>query len=123
MVQVWIGAVTLSWLGDAAWMVAFAWTAAHTFSPAMAGLVIGAEMIPQAAFVLVGGVIADRFDPRRVIIAGQLTKATILGLGALAWASGLSGGATLLAIALAIGVDHRSGHPRRPRLLSRDRRA
>ena len=63
MVQVWLAAVTISWLGDAAWMVALAWTAAHTYSPATAGVIIGAEMIPQAAFVLVGGVIADRFDP------------------------------------------------------------
>jgi len=104
MIQVWIGAVTISWLGDAAWMVALAWTAAHTLSPAVAGVIIAAEMIPQAAFVLVGGVIADRFDPRRVIIGGQLTKATILGLGTLAWTSGFTGVPTLLAVALAFGV-------------------
>jgi MFS family permease len=74
MIQVWIAAITLSWLGDAAWMVALAWTAAHTLSPPMAGVVIGAEMIPQAAFVLVGGVMADRFDPRRILIAGHIAR-------------------------------------------------
>jgi MFS family permease len=103
MIQAWVAAVTVSWLGDAAWMVALAWTAAHTLSPAMAGVVIGAEMIPQAALVLVGGVVADRFDPRRLVIAGQLAKAAIIGLGALAWTAGLTGAPTLLAVALAFG--------------------
>jgi len=104
MVHTWIGAVTISWLGDAAWMVALAWTAAHTLSPAMAGVVIGAEMIPQALLVLVGGVVADRFDPRRILIAGQIARAAILVLGALAWTSGLTGAPTLLAVALSFGV-------------------
>lgn len=104
MLHTWLVAVTISWLGDAAWMVALAWTAAHTLSPAMAGAVIGAEMIPQAVLVLLGGVVADRYDPRRVLVAGQVARVGILVLGALAWTSGLTGAPTLLAIALSFGV-------------------
>ena len=46
MVLVWLSAVGLSWFGDYAWNVALAWTAAHTLSPVMAGVVLGAEMPP-----------------------------------------------------------------------------
>ncbi len=104
MVLTWLVGVAVSAFGDAVWIVALAWTAAHTLSPAMAGVVIGIEMLPQAALVLVGGVIADRWDPRRVLIAGQVARAAVLVLGALAWRAGYDGAPTLLAIAVAFGV-------------------
>ena len=77
MVLTWLVGVAVSAFGDAVWIVALAWTAAHTLSPAMAGVVIGIEMLPQAALVLVGGVVADRWDPRRVLIAGQVARAAV----------------------------------------------
>jgi MFS family permease len=104
MVLAWLTAVGVSWFGDYAWNVALAWTAAHTLSPVVAGVVLGAEMLPQAALVLVGGVLADRYDPRRLLVAGQLGRACVLVLGALAWSSGARGAPVLLAIALAFGV-------------------
>ena len=61
-------------------------------------------MLPQAALVLFGGVIADRWDPRRVLIAGQVARAVVLVLGALAWQAGYDGAPTLFAIALCFGV-------------------
>ena len=104
MVLTWLAAVGLSWFGDYAWTVALAWTAAHTLSPVVAGVVLGAEMLPQALLVLVGGVLADRHDPRRLLVAGQLGQAGVLVLGALAWSSGKHGAPVLLAIALCFGV-------------------
>ncbi len=104
MVLAWLVAVGVSWFGDYAWNVALAWTAAHTLSPVVAGVVLGAEMLPQAALVLVGGVLADRYDPRRILVAGQLGRAGVLTCGALAWSSGARGAPLLLAIALAFGV-------------------
>src|SRR3954453_20904165 len=104
MVLAWLAAVGVSWFGDYAWNVALAWTAAHTLSPVMAGVVLGAEMLPQAALVLLGGVLADRYDPRRLLVAGQLGRAAVLVLGALAWSSGAQGAPVLLAIALSFGV-------------------
>jgi MFS family permease len=104
MVLVWLGAVGLSWFGDYAWNVALAWTAAHTLSPVLAGVVLGAEMLPQALLVLLGGVLADRYDPRGLLVSGQVAQATVLVLGAIAWSSGLHGAPVLLAIALAFGV-------------------
>ena len=105
MVLVWLGAVGLSWFGDFAWAVALAWTAAHTLSPVLAGVVLGAEMLPQALLVLIGGVLADRYDPRGLLVSGQIGQAAVLVLGAVAWSSGLHGAPVLLAIA------SRSGSP------------
>lgn len=104
MVLTWLVAVGVSWFGDYAWAVALAWTAVHTLSPVMAGIVLGAEMVPQALLVLVGGVLADRTDPRRLLVAGQLGQAAVLVFGALAWSSGLQPGPVLLTMAISFGV-------------------
>jgi MFS family permease len=104
MVLVWLSAVALSWFGDYAWNVALAWTAVHTLSPVLAGVVLGAEMLPQALLVLLGGVLADRYDPRRLLVTGQLGQAAVLVVGAAAWASGVRGAPILIAIAVSFGV-------------------
>src|SRR6476620_10598104 len=89
MVLAWLAAVGVSWFGDYAWNVALALTAAHTLSPVLAGVVLGAEMLPQAVLVLLGGVLADHYDPRRLLVAGQVGQAAVLLLGAAGWASGV----------------------------------
>jgi MFS family permease len=104
MVLTWLAAVGISWFGDYAWNVALAWTAAHTLHPVLAGVVLGAEMLPQTVLVLVGGVLADRHDPRRLLVSGQIGQAVVLVLGALAWSSGIHGAPILLALALCFGV-------------------
>lgn len=104
MVLTWLVAVAVSWFGDSVWTVALAWTAAHTLSPVVAGVVLGAEMLPQAVLVLLGGVLADRLDPRRLLMSGQAARALVLGLGAIGWSAGLRGAPILLAIALCFGI-------------------
>ena len=80
MVLTYLVGVAVSAFGDYVWIVALAWTAVHTLDPALAGVVIGIELFPQAVLILVGGVIADRFDPRRILIAGEVARA--VGAGA-----------------------------------------
>ncbi len=104
MVVTWLVAVAVSGFGDVVWTVALAWTAAHTLSPTVAGLVLGIEMLPQAALVLVGGVIADRWDPRRVLVAGEVGRAAVLVAGALAWKGGYDGAPTLFLVSLSFGI-------------------
>jgi MFS transporter, DHA3 family, macrolide efflux protein len=104
MVRAWLIGVGLSWFGDYAWAVALAWTAAHTLSPVLAGVVLAADMAPQALLVLVGGVLADRYDPRRMLVIGQLAQAGVLLLAAVAWSSGAHGAPVLLGIAVSFGV-------------------
>jgi MFS transporter, DHA3 family, macrolide efflux protein len=116
-VLAWLFAVGLSWFGDYAWNVALAWTAAHTLSPVVAGVVLGAEMLPQALLVLLGGVLADRYDPRRLLVAGQLGQAAVLVLGAAGWASGIHGAPILIAIAISFGVASGLTKPSGPALV------
>jgi MFS transporter, DHA3 family, macrolide efflux protein len=104
MVLTWLAGTTVSAFGDSVWTVALAWTAVQTLSPTLAGAVLGVEMFPQAVFVLIGGVLADRFDPRRILVVGQAARALVLALGGLAWHAGYDGAATLFAIALSFGV-------------------
>jgi MFS family permease len=104
MVITWVAAIGVSWFGDYAWNVALAWTAAHTLTPVLAGVVLGAEMLPQAVLVLLGGVLADRYDPRRLLIAGEVAQALVLLLGALGWAAGIRGAPILLGIAVSFGI-------------------
>jgi DHA3 family macrolide efflux protein-like MFS transporter len=104
MVLAWLAGTAVSAFGDFVWVVALAWTAAHTLSPALAGAVIGAEMLPQAVLILVGGVVADRLDPRRILISGEVARAVVLVLGALAWQAGYDGAATLFALAVSFGI-------------------
>jgi MFS family permease len=104
MVQGWIAAVTLSWLGDAMWVVALAWTAAQTLSPTLAGVVLAAETLPQAVLVLLGGVIADRFDTRRILVAGRVAQSLVLVGGAAFWVSGTRGSGLLITMGVLLGV-------------------
>lgn len=104
MVLSWLVGTTISAFGDAVWTVALAWTAVRTLSPTLAGAVLAAEMFPQAILVLVGGVLADLFDPRRILVNGQLARALVLALGALAWQVGYDTAATLFAVAVSLGV-------------------
>ena len=104
MVHTWVAAMALSWFGDAVWTVALAWTAVHTLSPATAGVVLGAETLPQAVFVLVGGVIADRWDTRRILVTGRLFQGAVLLGGAAAWGTGVRGAPLLLTMGVLLGT-------------------
>jgi hypothetical protein len=52
---------------------------ALTQSPAQAGTVTFARIVPLALFGLLGGVAADRFDRRRVMVAADVVRALALG--------------------------------------------
>lgn len=99
-----VAAACGSRLGDAAWLVALGWTAVHLLSPAAAGLVVAIGTLPQAALMLVGGLAADRFDTRRVLVLGELGRAVVLVIGALAWTSDLPRAAVLVAVAASLGA-------------------
>src|SRR6266545_4378179 len=59
-----------------------------TASTAVLGAVLGAQAIPRALFMLVGGVAADRFKPRTVMLAANALQGVIVALLAAAIASG-----------------------------------
>jgi MFS family permease len=103
-VHAWVAATGVSQLGDVAWYIGLAWSAAQVAGPAGAGLVMGAGAIPRAVMLLVGGALADRLDARRTMIVSNLARIAVLlaGLGALE-STGLSL-SLLFTIALVFGV-------------------
>lgn len=102
--QTWVAVATFSWFGDAVFTVALTWTAVHLLSPAEAGLVLGAQTLPQAILMLGGGVIADRFNTRKVMIGGELTRVGVLVTASVAWASGNRSASVLLTVGILFGV-------------------
>ena len=78
-------AAMVSLLGDGIYLVAIAWQVYELSNAPTALSVVGiAWTVPLVAFVLVGGVVADRFDRRRVMVLADLLRAAAIGvLGAL----------------------------------------
>lgn len=77
----WLGAYTASTIGDSVYYLALAWAAARTGSASQTGLVLAVGSIPRALLLLGGGVLADRFGPRRVVVVSDTVRClVILGL-------------------------------------------
>ncbi|MFE5944430.1 MFS transporter [Streptomyces sp. NPDC056480] len=80
----WLGAYTASTLGDSVYHLALSWSAVRGGTPAEAGLVMAVSAVPRALLMLGGGVVADRFGPRRVVIASDTVRClVVLGVAAL----------------------------------------
>jgi MFS family permease len=80
----WSG-MTISLLGDGIFIVALAWQVYELSNAATALSLVGLAMtIPNVLFLLIGGVVSDRFDRRRVLIAADLLRgAAVAAMGAL----------------------------------------
>ncbi|MBM7054573.1 MFS transporter [Streptomyces durocortorensis] len=61
----WLAAHTASVTGDVVYFLALSWSATRAAGPSQVGLVIAAGALPRAVLMLGGGVVADRFGPRR----------------------------------------------------------
>jgi hypothetical protein len=83
--MLWTG-MTASLLGDGVFYVALAWQAYELSNTPSALSTIGVAMtVPHVVFLLAGGVVSDRFDRRKVMIAADLMRAVAVGaMGALA---------------------------------------
>ncbi|MEU5362879.1 MFS transporter [Streptomyces sp. NPDC005925] len=80
----WVGAYTASMVGDQMYYIALSWAAVSAGTPAQAGLVMTASAVPRALLMLAGGVIADRFGPRRVVIVSDTVRcAAVLAVASL----------------------------------------
>ena len=102
----WTG-MTVSLLGDGIFYVSLAWQAYELSNTPSALSTIGVAMtVPHIVFLLAGGVVSDRFDRRRVMIAADLMRALAVGvMGALA----LSGRLELWHMVVLSGVSGRTG--------------
>ncbi|MER5211477.1 MFS transporter [Streptomyces sp. NPDC002838] len=84
----WLVAYTSSMVGDSVYYIALSWAAVRAGTPAEAGLVMTASAVPRALLMLGGGVIADRFGPRRVVIGSDVVRcAAVLAVAGLLFAA------------------------------------
>ena len=83
--MLWTG-MTVSLIGDGILLVALAWKVYEISNKPSSMAVVGLAMtIPHVALLLLGGVVSDRFDRRRVMIASDAIRGTAVGiLGVLA---------------------------------------
>lgn len=104
LAHAWIGVKALSDAGDALWTIALAWTAVQVASPAVAGLIVAAGTVPRAVILLFGGVIADRADARRIMLAFNVLRVGVLVAVAVWVLTTPPSVAVLLLAAIAFGV-------------------
>ncbi|MCY0933337.1 MFS transporter [Streptomyces sp. H34-S4] len=74
----WLTAYTASLVGDSVYFVALAWSAQKAAGPTEVGLVMAAGALPRALLMLGGGVLADRIDPRRVILGSDALRCLLI---------------------------------------------
>ncbi|WP_328496912.1 MFS transporter [Streptomyces sp. NBC_00414] len=74
----WLGAYASSAIGDNIYYVALSWAAVQSGTPSQAGLVMAVSAVPRALLMLGGGVIADRFGPRRVLITSTGVRCAVV---------------------------------------------
>lgn len=73
-------AMAVSFLGDGVYLVAIAWQVYDLSNvPTALSLVGFAWTLPMVLFLLAGGVISDRFDRRKVMIASDVLRALVIG--------------------------------------------
>jgi MFS family permease len=78
--SLWIG-MTVSLIGDGIFLVALAWQVYEISNVPSALSVVGVAMtIPHVAFLLAGGVVSDRFDRRKVMVAADAMRAVSVGV-------------------------------------------
>ncbi|MBW8818873.1 MAG: MFS transporter [Streptomyces sp.] len=76
-------------IGDSVYYIALSWAAVQTGTPSQAGVVMAVSAVPRAVLMLGGGVIADRFGPRRVVIISDTVRcAAVLAVAGLLFLTG-----------------------------------
>jgi MFS family permease len=95
----------LSAMGSEATIIAYPLLAlALTHSPGRAGVVSFARLVPFAVLQLPAGVIADRVDRRRVMVAADLVRAVTIGILAATVVAGDASFGLLAVVALVEGA-------------------
>lgn len=80
------------------------YVAAHTRSPLVVSAATGVSWLPWLLFALPGGVLVDRVDRRRLMVAIDWTRVAVMGVLAVALAAGFSSIALLFLVLFAINA-------------------
>lgn len=75
-----IGGGVISMLGDQFSLVALPWLVLKlTGDTLMLGLVLAVMSVPRAIFILIGGAVTDRYEPKRVLMLTKYANLILLG--------------------------------------------
>ena len=101
----WTG-MSASLVGDGMLLVALAWQVYDLFGVPAAMSAVGVALsLPQVVTLLFGGVISDRFDPRRVMLASDVVRGLVMaGLAVLTLTGRLTSLPVLLALVAVYGA-------------------
>lgn len=84
----WLAAYTSSMIGDTVYYIALSWAAVQGGTPSQAGVVMAVSALPRALLLLGGGVVADRFGPRKAVIGSDAVRcAAVLAVAGLLFAT------------------------------------
>ncbi|CAL9674476.1 Enterobactin exporter EntS (plasmid) [Streptomyces sp. enrichment culture] len=86
------------------YFLALSWTATQVGTPAQAGMVLTAAALPRVLLMLGGGVLADRFGLRRLVIGSDAIRCLVMLLLAGALAVAAPGLWILVAVGLVFGA-------------------
>ncbi|MYT82003.1 Nitrate/nitrite transporter [Streptomyces sp. MnatMP-M77] len=100
----WLTAYTASVTGDVVYFLALSWAATRAGGPSQVGLVVAAGALPRAVLMLAGGVVADRFGPRRVTVVSDAVRCVVILIAAVGLLSAPPSVWLLVAVALVFGV-------------------
>ena len=99
------GGQTISFIGDAAFTVALAWRVTDlTRSAGSLGYVLALQSLGTVATLLLGGVLADRYSRRRLMICSDLARAVVVGVFLVIELSGHVTLPAVLGLALCFGL-------------------
>jgi MFS family permease len=99
------GGQTISFIGDAAFIVALGWRVTDLTGKASSlGFVLAVESLAMLATLLWGGVLADRYSRRLLMIGSDLTRAGVMTVFFALDASGHLGMNAILVLALLFGA-------------------
>jgi len=97
----WTGMST-SLVGDFIFLVAYAWeTYQLSNDPAALGWISAAYFAPAVVFLTAGGVLSDRIDRRKMMIAADSMRAVATGIGGLL---AITGNLTLVELGVVVGI-------------------
>src|ERR1700761_8332016 len=92
----WTG-MSASLVGDGMLLVALAWQVYDLFGVPAAMSAVGVALsLPQVVTLLLGGVVSDRFDPRRVMLSPDLVRGAVRAVLAFLSITGTLGSLSLL---------------------------
>ncbi len=114
-----LGGTTLSCVGSATVPVALSFALfARGAGAGQVSAVLAAEAAPMVLLILLGGVLADRFAPRRIMVAADLLRAAAQSVLAILLLTSPVPLVAVLALAALVGVGAALDAPGRNRLLT-----